>query len=61
MLNQNLQFETKLKAELEELKSKSEKEYNQSVQQFTKELDLICVKHSKELEERVSENFIILF
>lgn len=38
------------------MKLKSEKEYNQSVQQFTKDLDLICVKHSKELEERQRYN-----
>lgn len=50
-------LETKLKFELEELKQKSEKEYNQAVQQFTRELDSICIKHTRELEERVLLHF----
>jgi hypothetical protein len=33
------------------LKIRSEKEYNQDVQQFTKDLDAICVRHVKDLEE----------
>ncbi len=47
----------KLRMELDELKQKSEKEYNQAVQQFTKDLDLVAVKHNKELEDRVSHIF----
>ena len=46
-------LETKLRSELDELKIKSEKEYNQDVQQFTKDLDSICLRHVKELEELV--------
>ncbi len=45
-------LENKLRAELDELKQRSEKEYNQAVQQFTKELDSVAVRHGKELEER---------
>jgi hypothetical protein len=44
-------LETKLKSELDELKFKCDKEYNQDVQQFSKELDAICLRHLKELEE----------
>jgi len=49
-------LENKLRAELEELKQKSEKEYNLAVQQFTKELDILAGKHGKELEERQRYN-----
>ena len=47
--------EMKCKLELDELKSKLEKEYNQEVQQFAKELDAITVKHVKELDELVNK------
>ena len=49
-------LETKLRQELEELKQRSEKEYNQAVQTFTKDLDSLCIKHTKELEERQRYN-----
>lgn len=44
-------LETKLRAELDELKCKSEKEYSQEVIQFTKDLDSTRLKHLKELDE----------
>ena len=47
-------LETKLRIELEELKLRSEKEYNQEVLQFTKELDGVRMRHIKDLEELVS-------
>ncbi len=50
--------ETKLKIELEEFKKKSEKDYNSSIQQFTRELDGMVIKHRKDLEERVSSTAI---
>ena len=44
-------LESKLRAELDELRLRTEKEYSQEVQQFTKELDTLCVRHAKEMEE----------
>jgi hypothetical protein len=44
---------------LEELKIKLEKEYNQDVQQFTKDLDLTCIRHAKDLEELVGFNQLL--
>lgn len=44
-------LETKLRAELEDLKIRSEKEYNQEIAQFTKEIDALRLRHTKELEE----------
>jgi hypothetical protein len=44
-------LETKLRTELDELKLKSEKEYNQEVVQFTKELDTTRTRNAKDLDE----------
>lgn len=41
----------KLRAEQDDLKLKSEKEYNQEVMLYTKELDTVRVKNQKDLEE----------
>ena len=41
---------------LDELKTKCEKEYGTSVAQFTKDLDAICMRHARELEERQRYN-----
>lgn len=46
------ELELKLKAELDELKRKCEKDYTNSIQQYTKELDSLCAKHKKDLDER---------
>ena len=46
-------LEIKLRAELDELKLKTEKEYNQELQQSAKDFDAICLRHGKELEELV--------
>lgn len=46
-------LELKCKIELDELKMKLQKEYNQDIQQFSKELDAISLKHARELEELV--------
>ena len=50
----NFKLETKLKIDLEEFKKKSEKDYNASIQQFTKELDALITKHRKDLDDQVS-------
>jgi hypothetical protein len=44
-----------MRTELEELKLKSEKEYNQEVVQFTRELDNIRIRYAKDIEELVSQ------
>jgi hypothetical protein len=49
-------LELKCKIELDELKIKLQKEYNQDIQQFSKELDAISLKHVRELEELVCLN-----
>ncbi len=50
-MNNFVKLETKLRVELDELKLKSEKEYNQEVVQFTKDLDTIRVRNAKDLDE----------
>ena len=51
-------LELKCKFELDELKIKLQKEYNQDIQQFSKELDAISLKHVRELEELVCLNWL---
>ena len=50
-----LQLENKFRQEMDEHKTKLDKEYETLMQNFIKELDKLRIKHSQDLDKTVSE------
>lgn len=54
-------MESKFNAEMDEHKMKLDKEYDSVKGGFAKELERLALKHSQELEKRVSSFFFVFF
>lgn len=55
-----LKLEDRCKLEMESHKQLLDKEYETLLQQFSKELEKLQIKHQQELEKKVFFNFIII-